>query len=160
MRVKTSSLIKGPLACLLLLSLTYCASVPYVADDTSPYPADDTRFTLKDGVIYDSASDLQWAPAPDRSMDYYQAEEYAQNLSLAGGGWRLPTRAELKSSYDQSRRGGADPKFNVSSMRVWTSESGSQSSAWSFSFGSGGGCSLTSNDYCKDIRVLVVRTRR
>ncbi len=103
MRVKTSSLIKGLLACLLLLSFV---SVLHAADDT--------RFTLKDGVIDDSELGLQWAPAPDQAMNHYQAEEYARNLSLAGGGWRLPTRAELKSLYDKSRPGGADPKFNLS----------------------------------------------
>ena len=44
--------------------------------------ADDTGFTLKERVIYDSELGLQWAPAPDREMNYYQAEEYVRNLSL------------------------------------------------------------------------------
>ena len=52
MRVKTSSLINGILACLLLLSFV---SVLHAADDT--------RFTLKDGVIDDSGLGLQWVPA-------------------------------------------------------------------------------------------------
>ena len=105
MRVKTRSLIKGIWACLLLLSFV---SVLHAADDT--------RFTLEDGVIYDSELGLQWAPAPDNQPmnHYYQAEEYARNLSLAGGGWRLPTMAELKSLYDKSKPGGADPMFHVS----------------------------------------------
>ncbi|TAN44280.1 MAG: hypothetical protein EPN22_07280 [Nitrospirae bacterium] len=44
------------------------------------------RFSLEGGVIEDFKLGLQWAPAPDRSMNHYEAEKYAQNLSLAGGG--------------------------------------------------------------------------
>ena len=102
MRLMTGSFIKVFLACLLLLSFV---SVLHAADDT--------RFTLKDGVIDDAKLGLQWAPVPDRTMDHDQAEEYARNLSLAGGGWRLPTREELISLYDESKPGGADPVFNI-----------------------------------------------
>ena len=105
MRINMRSLIKSLLACLLLLSFVSCI-----------YVADDTRFSLKDGVIDDSKLRLQWAPAPDLPMSYHNAEEYARHLSLAGGEWRLPTRAELKSLYDESKPGSVDPKFNVSKI--------------------------------------------
>ncbi|MGD0283577.1 MAG: DUF1566 domain-containing protein [Dissulfurispiraceae bacterium] len=113
MSVKSSNLITGFLACLLLLSF---ASVLYAWD-----------VTFKDGVIDDPELGLQWAPAPDRTMDHYQAEEYARNLTLAGGGWRLPTLFELKSLYNQIKKvqKGYSPdikKFNVSDKLVWTSE--------------------------------------
>ena len=62
---------------------------------------------------HEMTNGIQWAPASDRAMNHYQAEEYARNLSLAGGGWRLPTRAELKSLYDKSKPGGVDAKFHV-----------------------------------------------
>src|SRR5208283_1999570 len=103
MRVKTGSLIKGLLACLLLLSF-----VPVLN------AADDTRFTLKDGVIDDSELGLQWVPAPDLAMTRNKAEEYVRKLNFAGDGWRLPTMAELRSLYYESKPGGADPKFQVS----------------------------------------------
>ena len=125
MRVKTSSLIKGLLACLFLLLIV---SVIHAADDT--------RFTLKDGVIDDAELGLQWVPAPDHEMNYSEAGEYAQNLSIAGGGWRLPTVTELKSLYDKSKPGGADTKFNISDKLVWTSEW--KSDAWDFGFGDQG----------------------
>ena len=83
MSVKTGSLIKGLLACLLLLSF-----VPVL------HAADHTRFTLKNRIINDAKLGLQWAPVSDQTMDFDQAEEYARELSLAGGGWRLPTREE------------------------------------------------------------------
>ncbi len=143
MSVKTSRLIKGLLACLLLLS---CLSVPH------------TRFTLKDGVIYDSELGLQWAPAPDRTMNHYQAEEYVRSLSLAGGGWRLPTRDELKSLYDKYKPGGADPMFHVSAFWVWASELDASSVAWYFYFGNGR--ELSHDCSYPYFRVLAVRSRR
>ena len=128
MPVKMSGLITGFLACLLLLSH---ASVIHAADDT--------RFTIKDGVIDDSETGLQWVPAGNWEMTHYEAEKYVRNLSLAGGGWRLPTRAELKSIYDASKPGLSDPKFKVGGKLVWTSELDADPSlAWYFNFYSGG----------------------
>lgn len=121
MQITTSGLIKRLLACLLFLSLISVLNA-----------ADDSRFSLKEGIIYDSKLGLQWVPAPDREMNHHQAEEYVRTLSIAGGGWRLPTRAELKSLYDESNPGGADPIFNVSDRAVWTSDS--QPTPWLFTF--------------------------
>ncbi|MDI6764759.1 MAG: tetratricopeptide repeat protein [Thermodesulfobacteriota bacterium] len=80
------------------------------------------RFSLEDGVIYDSQLGLEWAPSNGQVLNHYQAEGYARALSLAGGGWRLPTRAELKSLYDKSKPGNVDPVFGVGDKWVWTSE--------------------------------------
>lgn len=152
MRVKTRSLIKVFSFCLLLLSF---ASVLYAADDT--------RFTLKDGVIFDSELGLEWAPAPERPMSHYQAEEYARNLRLANGGWRLPTMEELTSLYDRSKPGGVDARFHVGEDMVWTSELEGSSDARYFVFGSGdnGGGGIAGCDTLLPyIRVLAVRSRR
>ncbi len=80
------------------------------------------RFSLEDGVIYDSQLGLEWAPSNGQVLNHYQAEGYARDLSLAGGGWRLPTREELKSLYDKTKLGNVDPVFGVGDMWVWTSE--------------------------------------
>ena len=92
------------------------------------------RFILSnDGIITDSQLRLQWAPAPDQPMDWFQAKKYAQDLSLGGGGWRLPTRSELKSVYNISMKGGADLFFRINENWVWTSET-QDDSAWFCSF--------------------------
>jgi uncharacterized caspase-like protein len=121
------------------------------------------RFSLEGGVIDDSKLGLQWAPANGQSMNHYEAEKYAQNLSLAGGGWRLPTRAELKSLYDTSKPGNADLVFNINNNLVWTSELVGSSSAWYFYFNDGNddreGHSGRAFPYSFG-RVLVVRSRR
>ena len=147
MRIRTRRLV---LTCLLLLSFVSVLNA-----------ADDTRFTLKDGVIYDSELGLQWVPAPDREMNYYQAEEYVRKLSLAGGGWRLPTRWELANLYNRSSPGGADPKFNVSERWVWTSELDGPYLAWFFNFGYGtAGRGYRDSSYYYTPGVLAVRSRR
>lgn len=92
------------------------------------------RFTLlKNGIIDDSQLGAQWLPAPDSPMDWFQAEKYVKNISVDGGGWRLPTRSELKSIYDVSIKGGADPFFKINENWVWTSETQGDS-AWFCSF--------------------------
>jgi hypothetical protein len=149
MNAMTRSVFKGLLAILLLLSFV---SVLYAAEGK--------RFSLKDGVIHDAKFGLQWAPAPNRPMNHYQAEEYARNLRLAGGGWRLPTVLELNSLYDKSTPGGADPMFNVSDYLVWTSYLDGASSA-GFIFFNNGSDGLAARDTLLDyIRVLAVRSRR
>ena len=80
------------------------------------------RFSLEDGVVYDSQLGLEWAPSGGQVLNHYQAEGYARDLSLAGGGWRLPTREELKSLYDKTKPGNVDPVFGVGDKWVWTSE--------------------------------------
>jgi hypothetical protein len=152
MRVKTGSMITGLLACLLLL---FCTSVIQAGDDT--------RFTLRDGVIDDSLLGLQWVPDPDWPMTHYEAQNYVRGLSLAGGGWRLPTRAELRSLYDASKPGLIDPKFKAGGMLVWTSEldEADPSLAWYFNFYSGGEYKYTRRPNCNFyFHCLAVRSRR
>lgn len=152
MSAKTSILITGFLACLLLLSN---ASVIHAGDNT--------RFCLKGGVIDDSGSGLQWVPAPKSAMNHYQAEKYVQNLSIAGGGWRLPTRAELRSIYDASKPGLVDPMFKVGGWLAWTSEvdETDPSIAWYYNFNSGGEYKYARDCACNEyFYTLAVRARR
>lgn len=149
MNIMTRNLIKGILPCLLLLSFVFILNA-----------AEDKRFVLKDGVIDDTKLGLQWAPAPDRPMDHYQAGEYVRNLRLAGGGWRLPSASELKNVYDETRPGGADPMFQVSDYLVWTSYLDGTTYAGYFLFNNGQDGLAARDTLLSFIRVLAVRSRR
>ncbi|MCX5815312.1 MAG: DUF1566 domain-containing protein [Proteobacteria bacterium] len=96
------------------------------------------RFTVSsDGIITDNQSGLQWVPAQNQRVSWFQAQDYAQNLSLGGGGWRLPTRSELKNIYNKLMKGGADPVFHINKDNwAWASETRGED-AWTVNFRSG-----------------------
>ena len=85
------------------------------------------------------------------------AEHWSENLDVAGGGWRMPTRAELKTLY----RKGAGMRnmtdlLKTTGWEVWTSETQGLSLVLTFGFKSGlenwGG-----RDYSVNIRAFAVR---
>ena len=53
------------------------------------------------GVVFDSVSLLEWEQSPNPAqLAYGDAKNYVSGLGLAGGGWRLPTIANLRGLYD------------------------------------------------------------
>ena len=62
------------------------------------------------GTVLDNATKLTWQRALDTSggddgkggYNWLHAQPYCASLSLAGGGWRLPTIRELRSLIDTS----------------------------------------------------------
>ncbi|TAN41013.1 MAG: PEGA domain-containing protein [Nitrospirae bacterium] len=124
------------------------------------------RFEQEDGFIEDFKLGLQWVPATGELIYGSKAEEYAQNRSLAGGEWRLPTLAELKSLYDRSKPGNVDPILRVGNKKVWTSESGPQDYlnpiAFAMIFDFSNGSEDVAARYLRNetILILLVRSRR
>jgi hypothetical protein len=117
-----------------------------------------SAFTLNsDGTIKDSRSGLIWqatvpssyAPACSEkssssgtngdSCNWQHAKDYCAGLSLAAGGWRLPTKAELESLVDDSRNNPAiDPAFVGTPPEIFWSSSayaGSSGGAYYVDFG-------------------------
>lgn len=78
---------------------------------------------------------LEWqADVPEESFTWQKAKDYAESL---GKGWRLPTRAELLTLVDDTRRNPACSVFrDCPSEWFWTSTpwAGSSSFAWYVSF--------------------------
>ena len=76
-----------------------------------------------DGVILDSVTGLEWYINPNRDNTWNEAKAWADNLTVAGGGWRLPTLAELKAQY---RKGASavnmDPLFQLPGAYVWSGD--------------------------------------
>jgi len=105
------------------------------------------RFSLtKLGLIYDENQRLEWAPDTREKMTWKEAQDYIGKLNLGGyNDWRLPTRKELESLYDQSVSAEfkIDPVFQLSHGEVWTSEEVMDplcaGSVWVFRFGGPGG---------------------
>lgn len=50
------------------------------------------RFTkANNGVITDSVTGLDWYVGSNQDNNWHQAKDWTENLTVAGGGWRLPT---------------------------------------------------------------------
>ena len=75
---------------------------------------------LSNGVIKDPRTGLEWAPVPMPTVNYAMASAYARSLSLAGGGWRLPTIDELEGLYETGQSGcGLDWAFGNRYPNAW-----------------------------------------
>ena len=53
------------------------------------------------GLFVDQETGLEWLNGPDRDMNWYNATEWVNGLTVAGEGWRMPTRRELKDLHER-----------------------------------------------------------
>jgi len=91
------------------------------------------------GIVKDTRSGLEWYAGPDKNTDWDDAKRWVANLNVDGGGWRMPTRKELKSLYKK----GAGSRNMTSLLKttgwyLWSGETKGLSSAWGFDFDDGG----------------------
>lgn len=94
------------------------------------------------GVVYDTASGLDWELRPGRTWtNWADANAYVAGLTLAGGGWRLPTIAEGLGLVGQISAltgctdcTGNQGPFEDLQLAYWTSETywGGQDGAFYF----------------------------
>lgn len=73
---------------------------------------------------------LEWIAGPDRDTTWDQARSWVQNLSVDGGGWRMPAIKELKTLH---QNGDTFLLSNTTGRWVW-STSAKGSFVWLFSF--------------------------
>jgi Protein of unknown function (DUF1566) len=101
------------------------------------------RYTTAGGTVTDTKSKLTWQQAAAASTyAWAAAKTYCQMLSLAGMGWRLPTRKELQTIVDYSQ---ANPSIDATAFPAtppaafWSSSPliGSPGYAWSVYFDNG-----------------------
>ncbi|MFO7665958.1 MAG: hypothetical protein R6V76_05010 [Desulfobacterales bacterium] len=84
----------------------------------------DGRFEkLASGVVRDTQSGLEWYAGPDKNTSSTEASQWAANLKIDGGGWRMPTLEELKGLY---RKGAGSrnmtPLLETTGWWVWSGE--------------------------------------
>ncbi|MDX2433241.1 MAG: trypsin-like peptidase domain-containing protein, partial [Desulfobacterales bacterium] len=104
----------------------------YVVDRDGRFEKDNS------GVVHDTKTGLEWYAGPDKDMSWNQARSWVASLSVAGGGWRMPTRKELGALYQKGAgTKNKTPLLKTTGWWVWSGETKSSSSAWGFFFGSG-----------------------
>jgi hypothetical protein len=93
-------------------------------------------FTKADnGVITDSVTGLDWFVGPNPDNTFHQAKAWVESLTVAGGGWRLPTMAELKAIYQKDASAyHMDPLFQVKGAWAWSGELRNAWSVWGLAF--------------------------
>lgn len=80
------------------------------------------------GVVYDTVSGLDWEQQPlATSVNWADANAYVSALSLDGGGWRMPSIAELTDLYAEITAltgcfdcSGDQGPFDGIGLGVWT----------------------------------------
>ena len=111
------------------------------------------------GIVQDTKTDLEWYLGPDKDTTWEVAKSWVENLTVDGGGWRMPTREELKALYQKRAESrNMTPLLKNTGWLVWSGETKDSSSAWFFDFfgGSGGG---SSRNFSYGRRGFAVRSR-
>ena len=113
-----------------------------------------------DGAVKDTRTGLEWVVGPDRDMTWDQARAWVQGLQIPGGGWRMPTVAEIKALYEKGKGDcNITPLLKTTGWGVWSGETKGSSSAWYFSCDVGIG-GWYGRDYSSGGRAFAVRSRR
>ena len=124
------------------LAVVTLAVVSWVATALADAPAGRYTFPAS-GTVYDTRTLLTWQRVVDPgSYTWSAAGTYCTGLSLAGSGWRLPTKLELESIVDDTRVSPAiDPTAfpSTPSAYFWSSSPyvGSSGYAWFVNFNGG-----------------------
>ncbi len=96
---------------------------------------DGTFIAYASGVVYDKNTGLEWYAGPDKSTSWNEAERWVENLGVAGGDWRMPTRQELKNLYKKGAgKRSMTPLLKTTGWFVWSGETKGSSSSWYFDF--------------------------
>ncbi len=143
--------------CLPVLFLTLFAT-----DGTSAEVVYKDRHLVRydSGVVYDTELGFEWYTGPDQSTSWEQAKNWVDGLDKFGGGWRMPTKRELKTLYHIG-----DGVNNItyllytSGYWIWAGHTKDSSARWIFSF-SYGGEGWNGPPPADGGRALAVRTRK
>ena len=97
------------------------------------------RFTKADnGVITDRDTGLDWYVGPNADNNFHEAKAWVEGLTVAGGGWRMPTVPELRGIYQKgASRVNMDPLFEPKSAWVWSGQMDDARTYYGFAFYSG-----------------------
>ncbi len=121
----------------LLLLITTSIVLVFIINQAQAQEKEATRLkALESEVFYDKNTGLEWLAGPDKATSWYDAKKWVESLTaVAGGGWRMPTRQELKNLYKKGvGKRNMTPLLKTTGWRVWSGETKDSSSAWGFDF--------------------------
>lgn len=127
------------------------AAWPMPSGSHEGLPHTQKYLTEEPGVVRDQVTNLAWEqPASSKAITFEEASSYCDGLSLAGGGFRLPSRIELTSllNLEQTVPALDHAAFPDSiSDKLWTSSAfaGGANQRWLVNFGFGVGLVSSAN---------------
>jgi len=99
---------------------------------------DGTLIAYASGVVFDQQTGLEWIAGPDRDTSWNDAKRWTENLKAAGGGWRMPTLAELETLYQKGvGTHNRTPLLKTTGWGAWSGETRRSSLALGFTFVNG-----------------------
>jgi Protein of unknown function (DUF1566) len=117
-----------------------CVLGSFTAPGPAAADAPPTRYTFPaSGTVYDTLTKLTWQRAVVGTYYHATAASYCEGLSLAGTGWRWPTRGELLTIVDRTRyKPAIDPNAfpDTPAEYFWTSNESKRSPGyyWAIEF--------------------------
>ena len=117
---------------------------------------------LESAAYYDKNTGLEWLAGPDKDTTWYEAKKWIESLTaVAGGGWRMPTREELKTLYKKGAgKRNITPLLKTTGWWLWSGETKGSASAWGFFFHNGEEGWGLRDSYAFGGRGFAVRSRR
>jgi hypothetical protein len=78
----------------------------------------------KELVVNDTKNEVQWVMGPDADMNWSEACAWVKNLSIDGGGWRMPTRSELRGlfSFAYFTERNIPDSFETTGWFIWSGD--------------------------------------
>lgn len=115
--------------------LTMVASIPPAITEPKIVARDGRFVQYENGIVFDENTGFEWYAGPDRTTNWNDAKSWVKNLTVASGGWRMPTSQELKNLYKKGTgKRNMTPLLRTTGWYVWSVETKGSSSAWGFSF--------------------------
>jgi len=113
-------------------------------------------------IFSDKNTGLEWFAGPDRDTNWNEAKQWVENLTVDGGGWRMPMQKELKALYKKGvGTRNMIPLLKTTGWWIWSGETKDSSSAWGFDFRYGAEDCIDHDGFYTDIaRGFAVRSRR
>ena len=116
--------------------------------------------SYENGIVYDKKAKFGWLAGPDKDVTRDEAKAWVESLSVEGGGWRMPTKEELKSLYKKGAGSrNMTPLLKTTGWRLWSDETKGSEAAWFFNFYDGD-YEWSPRESFHSPRVFAVRSQR
>ena len=120
---------------LILTAFFLISAVPVASKEMSKQGQDGNYISYDNGIVYDEKTNLEWIVGPDKDISWDNAKKWAEDLSVEGGGWRLPSIEELQTLYKKGNgESNMTPLLKMTGGSVWSGETQGELKAWRFSF--------------------------